>query len=233
MSDYLSEDEQAEAVKRWFRENALFLIGGLVLGIGGLFGWNQWQSQQKSSAEQASLLFEEMVGHVRALRVGEAEQLVELLQRDHRSSPYVDQARLLAARLHLERNMPEQSVPYLQAVVDGRGPPELRLIARLRLARLLLFQEEADRALEVLSVSDPGVFAARFHQVRGDAQVLRGDAAAARREYELALGADQDGLLDRNFVQAKLDQLRVASPDERVGTEPLPPAGGLQLQAPL
>lgn len=225
MSDLLTDNEQAEAVKGWLRENALFLVGGLVLGIGGLFGWNQWQGMQQGQAEQASALYDRLLVQAGQQRIAEAEEALRQLERDFARSGYTDQARLAIAGMHMERNMPEQAAAHLQAVLDGRADSGLKHVARLRLARVRLYQEQPEAALALLSVSDTGEFTARYHEVRGDAHAEAGDLDQARREYEQALATDQRGLVDRGYIQAKLADIRVAGPDELVLAEPAPVPG--------
>lgn len=225
MSDLLTDDEQAEAVKGWLRENALFLVGGLVLGIGGLFGWNQWQGLQQSQAEQASAIYDRLLLQASQQRIAEAEEALRELESGFSRTGYVDQSRLAIAGMHMERNMPEQAAAYLQAVLDGRASSALQHVARLRLARVRLYQEQPDAALALLAVTDTGEFTARYHEVRGDAQAEAGNLEEARREYEQALAIDQRGLVDRSYVQAKLADIRVAGPDERVLAEPAPLPG--------
>lgn len=225
MSDFLTDDEQAEAVKGWLRENALFLLGGLVLGIGGLFGWNQWQGMQEGQAEQASAIYDRLLLQASQQRIAEAEEALRELERDFSRTGYADQARLAIAGMHMERTMPEQAVVHLQAVLEGGASSGLQHVARLRLARVRLYQEQPDAALALLAVADTGEFTARYHEVRGDAHAEAGSLDEARREYEQALATDQRGFIDRGYVQAKLADIRVAGPDELVLAEPAPVPG--------
>jgi predicted negative regulator of RcsB-dependent stress response len=225
VSDYLTDDEQAEAVKRWLRENALALVGGLVLGLGGLFGWNQWQGIQQGQAEQASAIYDRLLVQASLQRIAEAEEALLQLERDFARTGYPDQARLAIAGMHMERNMPAQASAHLEAVLAGRASSSLKHVARLRLARVLLYQEQPEAALALLAVSDTGEFTARYHEVRGDAHAEAGNLEQARREYEQALATDQRGLVDRGYVQAKLADIRVAGPDELVLAEPVPLPG--------
>ena len=48
VDEYLTDEQQAEVVKRWLRQNGLFMVLGVVLGLGGLFGWNSWQDRQEA-----------------------------------------------------------------------------------------------------------------------------------------------------------------------------------------
>ena len=81
------------------------------------------------------------------------------------------------------------------------------MIARLRLARVLSYREKYDDALKTLKVDKPGKFAGRVNEVRGDIEAARGNVEEARKAYLEAMVADGSELLDRNFVQMKLNDL--------------------------
>ena len=210
--ELLTDQQQADKVKGWLRENGLFLVAGVVLGLGALFGWNQWHRYQERQAEEASAVYETFLQAVRANRLDRAEEGMTTLAADFRASPYTDQGRLIMARLYLDQSKTDKSAEYLQQVVSTGVSPEFRSIARLRLARVLVVQEKYDEALKALA--DPGAkaFAPAFHDVRGDVYYAMGKPAEARSEYEQALNGDVAAtVLDRTFVQAKLDDLGGAS----------------------
>ena len=81
------------------------------------------------------------------------------------------------------------------------------MVARLRLARVLAYREKYDDALKTLKVDKPGKFAGRLNEVRGDVEAARGNVEEARKAYLEAMVADGSELLDRNFVQMKLNDL--------------------------
>ena len=208
MEDLLTDQQKAEKVKSWVRQNGLSIVAGLGLGIGGLFGWNQWQGYSERQAEEASALYETFMQSVRASQLEQAESGLAALAADYGSSPYMDQGRLAMARLYLDQGKPEPAAEMLRKVVSTTALPEIRHIARLRLARVLLYQEKYDEALKTLA--DPGsdAFSPAFHDVRGDVYYAMGKLAEARSEYEQALNSDISArLIERNYVQAKLDDL--------------------------
>lgn len=55
MEIYENENDQVEAVKRFFAENGKALAVGVILGVGALIGWRYWNSHQVDSARSASL----------------------------------------------------------------------------------------------------------------------------------------------------------------------------------
>lgn len=207
MDEQLTDEQQAEKVFRWVRENGWYLVGGLVLGLGALFGWRQWEARNLAQSEAASALYAELLTAIRVDRSTRAEEIAAELARDFGSSPYTDQARLALAHLQLERGKLEEAVTQLREAMAQANSAGIAHIARLRLARVLLHQEKAEEALQLLQVPERSVFAARYHDVRGDALYALGRLDEARKEYEAALQGAGDGVIDQAFVQAKHDEL--------------------------
>ena len=42
MSEYQTDEEKVEAIRKWWRENGTAVVAGLVLGLAGLIGWQYW-----------------------------------------------------------------------------------------------------------------------------------------------------------------------------------------------
>jgi len=219
VDEYLSEKEQIQVIKTWWKENGTFVIAGLVLGIGGLAGWNYWKSYKMTRAEAAGAVYESLVSAVDGRDPGAAAADLETLQSDYGATPYLDQGRLMMARLLVDQGDFQGAAQQLDAVITSTADPELERVARIRLARVLLASGEDGRALEVLDLARAGAFAARFHEVRGDVLASRGEAQAASEEYEQALEDPAEGVIDRQAVRLKMDSLGVA-PGEDAGKAP-------------
>ena len=219
MDEQLTDEQQAEVVRKWLRENGAYLLGGLVLGLGGLFGLNQWRGYETAQAEQASAVYENVLGALQTDRVSRANEYMMILEETYANSPYLDQARLLISRSHLDRNEFDVAASYLAQIMTDSNSAEMAHIARLRLARIRLHQQQFDVALEILEDMDSdSAFASRYHEVRGDVYIAMNRQNEARSEYRAALGeAEQPTIVDRIYVQAKLDDLgsdTVSEPDD-------------------
>jgi predicted negative regulator of RcsB-dependent stress response len=208
--DDLSEREQIERIRQWWRENGWYIVGGVVLGALLITGWNRYQAYQEGRAEQAAALYQNLADAVAANNQGTAADLLATLRSEHGASPYATQGGLLMARLHLRQNDAQGAARTLREVMSSARDPDMALVARLRLARVLAYQEAYQEALDVLAVSEPGQFAARFSEVRGDVYVALGNEEAARDAYVQALIGQGSELVDRNFLQMKLNDLAVA-----------------------
>lgn len=50
MELYNNENDQVDALKRFFAENGKALAVGVILGVGALVGWRYWTSHQLDTA---------------------------------------------------------------------------------------------------------------------------------------------------------------------------------------
>jgi predicted negative regulator of RcsB-dependent stress response len=102
LDDYLSEAEQWEWLKGQIREYGLWILGGVLLGAAGIGAWFAWQSHTNNLGMAASAQYEELRRAFGGPDRGAAMVKLGELERDHPSSPYVDQARLIAARAFID-----------------------------------------------------------------------------------------------------------------------------------
>jgi predicted negative regulator of RcsB-dependent stress response len=204
--EYLTDDEQLEAVKRAFSEYAPWILGGVVLGVGGWFGIGYYRSHQNALAMQASDQFTQMAA---ALQMNDGEKSLQIANgiiKNYPKSPYADQAQLTIARIDVEKSKPADAIAPLTEVMNNSKDAELKQIARLRLARILIDQGKPDDAIKTLAQGTPGNFAGRYHEVHGDALYAKKDIPGAIAEYKEALGTT-DGGADAALLQLKLEDL--------------------------
>ncbi len=222
----MSEDDQWEALKRWLKENGAWIVGGVVLGVGGLFGWRWWDAHVTERAEQASAQYSQMQTAVESSDMTTAQELAAGLHDDFNGTPYAEQAALLLVRRYVEQGEFDRAAEGLRALVDDSDDPYLREVARVRLARVELAQNKPDAALATLEVKAPGAFSAVFSEVRGDALLAKGDRAAARDAYRVALLEAGASGLDTAQLQLKLNDLAappVVAPAEAPAEQTTPP----------
>jgi predicted negative regulator of RcsB-dependent stress response len=205
--EYLTDDEQLEAVKRFTREYAPVLIIGALIGAGALFGWRYYQTYQTQQGLKAAAQFAELSALAQGSDVAKSRQVADQLIQDYPSSPYADQAKLVLARIDVDAGQDANAIAPLTAVMNDSKDTELRQIARLRLARVLIDQGKPDDAIKLLSEANPGSFAGRYHEVHADALYAKKDTAAAITEYKAALDAADAGGVDAAMVEMKLADL--------------------------
>lgn len=223
MDEFMSESEQWEFVKRWMRENAIWIVGGVVLGLAALAGWRFWQERVERLAHEASGRYEQALDAFGRNDRTRGFALVEELRRDYGTSPYSDQADLLAARVHVDAGEFDKAAASLERVMDTSRDAELALVARGRLARVQLEQGRPDEALALLKGSGGGAFAPQFEEIRGDALLARGDKAGALAAYRAARAGAAGGEIDPGLLELKINALEPAgAPTPTAAPAPAP-----------
>jgi len=219
VDEFLSEKEQLEQIREWWREYGWYLIGGVALGVLMLVGWNQYQGYEQRRVAEASALFDELAIAVRDQAVVRADELASELRTNYPSSAYTDQAGLLMASLKLDQQDADAALAELEHVIDSTSDTELGQIAELRRIRLLIHLSRYDAALAAIDAVEAGRFGGRLAELRGDIYLAQGDAEAARAAYLEAFNAEFTDVLDRNLLQMKIDDLPVATADAAPPTE--------------
>jgi len=204
--EYLTDDEQLEHVKRLFTEYAPWILGGVVIGVGGWFGVQYYRSHQNVLAMQAADQFKQMTAALQMNDAPKSQQIADALIKNFPSSPYADQAQLTIARIDVETGKSADAIAPLTQVMNNSKDTELKQIARLRLARVLIDQGKPDDAIKTLADGTPGSFAGRYHEVHGDALYAKKDVPGAVAEYNQAL-ASGDGGADAALLQLKVADL--------------------------
>ena len=93
--EFLTEEQEAEKARQWVRENGLYIVAGVVLGLGGLFGWQAWEDDRLQTAGDASIVWEQLRAAADGQRYNEVDETLDILETEFAATPYVDQARLL------------------------------------------------------------------------------------------------------------------------------------------
>ena len=206
MSDY-SEAEQMERAKSWLKMNAIWIIAGIAIGAGGLGGWRWYQERRNTQAETASARYEELVDAFSRRDNVRGTTLLEELNRDYAWTPYASLGTLIAARVQVEANELDKAAAGLKSVMDNAKDDELKMVARLRLARVQSALGKHDEALATLKVDNPGEFAPRLADTRGDVLLAKGDRDGALREYLAARTSENDGRVDVDLLDLKIRDL--------------------------
>ena len=198
-----TDQETIEQIKRWWKENSLAIIVGLVLGLGAVLGWRFWDGHKERTAIQASDIYHSLqVAAVRQPDLAKAQ--AELLIADYRRTPYAMLAHLELAALAVRDDDLERAAEHLETVMLNSRHAEQQALARLRLAQVSLAKQNPQRTLEILSADLPAGFASLADELRGDAHRLLGDLPAARAAYERAI-TSAAGVSD--YLQMKHDAL--------------------------
>jgi len=206
---YETEEQQVEALKKWWKENGKSIVGGVVIGLAAVFGWQQWNVYQDRVGAQASNAFDQLTLSVEQGDDDAAAKQAEILHQEFGSTPYDAFTYLLEARLAYERKDAAAARTALENAIANAPDESLETIAVLRLARLELDAGNADGAAAILDRHRaPDAFAGEYAAVRGDIARAKGDLEAARAFYQEAIEREAG---NTDLVQLKLENLPPAS----------------------
>lgn len=205
MSIYETDEEKAEAIKKWWKENGVSVAAGVAIGLGAIFGWRAWVDYQDSVGQQASAAFERLLVSADTGDTQSALAQSKLLGEEFASTAYATLASLVQARIELEAgNLADARTALEQAIADSPDSGIGR-IAALRLARVLIAEGNLETASNLVTeFDDGGSFAGAFAAIRGDIAKTQGRTADARAAYEQAIAG---GAPNPTQLRLKLDNL--------------------------
>ncbi|MEN8180124.1 MAG: tetratricopeptide repeat protein [Pseudomonadota bacterium] len=208
MSVYQTEEEQVEAIKKWWKENGTSVVAGLVIGLGAVFGWQGWNSYQDRIGKEASVSFSQLMNAVNNNDLEAAGNQAELLRVEYESTSYAVMAAMTQARLKLEQGDSAAARSQLEWAMQNSPNTSLKQLVQLNLVRVLLNDGDLDGAMKLADVSDGG-FAGEFAELRGDIALAKQDKTSAHDAYSMALSLN---VANSDQVQMKLDDLAIANP---------------------
>jgi len=201
---YTSENEQVEALQRWWQKNGRSALIGIAIAIALVLGWRSWQEHRAVRAAEASALYQQVLEQQDAaavLKTGSA--LVE----NYGDTAYASLASLAMASAAMQQNDSDAAASHLRAAMDSAKIPGIRQAAAVRLARVLLSQNKAQEALVVLDGTEPAGLRGAFEEVRGDIQLALGNKDVARQAYQNALAEYAGVAAKQDVLRLKLDDL--------------------------
>ena len=222
MDDLLSEKEQIEQIRSWWTVYGGYVILGVAAGALMLFGINYYQNSKLQSQLDASSLYQELTDYVVDGDLDDAEIVAGRLHAEFSDTPYSAQAKLAIARLYMDKNRDQDAADALQELLAGSSGTELKHVARLRLAKILLYQDKAQEVVDLLEGQENTAFAAVYGEVLGDAYSALDRIADAQAAYQQVLMDPQaQGTVDQRLVQWKaLDLPEIKTDEPAASTDP-------------
>lgn len=204
MEQFATEEQQVEAIKRFWKEHGTAIIVGALLGLGGLYGWRAYSEAQIESKEAASVAYQDAV---ETFGTEGSDAKVEAFIEENKESGYASIASLLAAKQAVIAGDLDSAASHLNSVVTFAENEELKALASLRLARVQIEMNQLDAALSTLSNVTNNAFSSEVSELKGDVFLKQNKFDDARLAYSSALENNANNPL----LQMKLDNLSVAA----------------------
>ncbi len=205
MAEYETEEQQVEALKEWWKQNGIAVIGGAVLGISALVGWRGWNWYQENQATEASDVFAVVQEAVSKNDTVALLEQVNILRNQYSSTPYAPLAVLHQAKAQMDKGDSAAAEESLRWALSNSNQETVKNIARLRLARVLLADNKIDEAQAMVNAGTSDAYASLANEIRGDIFVAKGEIDQAKKAYDEAmLTANGSGV---EYLQLKRSDL--------------------------
>ena len=212
----LEEQEKIDEIKTWWKQYGNRLINLLLAIVLVAAAWQAWNWYQRRQSGEASIIYSVLQQAAQAKDVARINATSGELLEKFPNSSYAPLGALISAKAMLEAGDAKAAKLQL-AWVSTHGKDEVRDLARLRLAAILLDEKAYDEALKSLDGSVSAGFEARFADTRGDVLLAQGKKTEAISAYQAALtrlteqeksANDQGGSANsvfREVIQLKID----------------------------
>ncbi len=207
----LDEQEKLGDLKAWWSRYGNYVTGAITvvaLIIAANQGWKYYTGKQAAEASGLYFALSDAAGKNDAAKVKDANaQLIEKFA----GTGYAPRGALLAAKSAFDAGDLATAKTQLEWVVANSKEDELKAVARLRLAAVLLDQKQFDAALAALDGKTSDAFAGLFLDMKGDIFNVQGKAADAKTAYEAALPKLDSKGSQKQYTQLKLDAVSAAA----------------------
>jgi len=206
MTELKTDDELAEEIKQWWKENGRSVIVGIALGLSAIAGWRSWNNHQEQQALQASDQYQAVLTAIKKDDQGQIAPLLSDIQKQFPKSPYSSFASMEMAKALVVKGETAAAQKQLKWALAHISVPQTKTLIQIRLAKLLINDKKLDEAMQL--IKDISLESGEVLMIKGDIALLKGDPAAARAQY---MSAKEKGVADQNFLQMKIDDLTPAS----------------------
>lgn len=205
MEVYQTEEQQVEAIKKFWQNNKNIIFATIILFAIGYFSVKYYQHHREVIAENASFKHTKMLGAFNDKDFDSAERLANDIMSNYKNTPYSGLAALKLAKNYMDNDEHDKAKQKLVWIVDNKSKGPVYHIAITRLARIYRSSGDLDKALELLD-KNPNGFKALFDEIRGDIYLDKKDYANARKFYQQALdSAPKTGATP--WLQLKLEDI--------------------------
>lgn len=206
MREDLEQQEQLDAIKGFWSENKRWivpLISLLLIAAAAFNGWNWWQNRQAVNAAQALVAME---GALAEQSLEKARAAYKALANDYGGSTQAALGGLQMAKALVAAGELAEARTVLAQVAD-KAAEEFAWMARIRMAGVMLDENNAKGALEALTGKPPKAFVALVDDRKGDAHAALGNKEEARSAWRAAADGLPAQSPSRELILRKLQTI--------------------------
>lgn len=187
MNVYMTEEEQVEQLKKWWSQYGNLVLTIILAIILCFQGYRWYDNKQLETKEQASVAFNSLMDVVSKGDKSGIQAKANFIKDTYPATVYASSASLILAKQYVDAKQYPKAKQALQWVITDGASSRLKQLARLRLARIELFEKHYQQALAQLAKIEDSVFKALVFEARGDVYLAQGNKQEANAQYQLAL----------------------------------------------
>lgn len=204
MSDYLSDKEQVEMVKKWWNDYGKALLLAVIVGLFIGFLWRTWGGYEAKQAVKASAIYQLLLEADEKNQFTNAQGYAQTLVQHYERTPYAAMANFVWAKEAVSQKDYATAYEKLQWIIKNSHVKSYRHLAMIRAAGVLLEQKKFQVALDLLSAIKESEFQPMIDSVKGDAYMGLGKIKEAQAAYSTANQGMQAVGVSDPILQMKL-----------------------------
>ena len=189
-----TEEENTEFLSSlWDKYKYLILLSLVLLGA-GIFGWESWSQNRLNNLQDSADMYESFINSLNDDDLDQKE-LADQIIKKYPKTLYADLVTFHLAKISVEDEELNKAEDYLAWILQrhsskwGSTFDPIEATARLRLARVLIANDNSNKALEIINESEN--MNSSLYEVKGDAEEKLGLSTEAKLSYLKALESNQ------------------------------------------
>jgi predicted negative regulator of RcsB-dependent stress response len=207
MSVYMTEDEQLEEIKKWWKRYGNLVTIALSVVFLCIAGYRYYNWHQEKVTQQASNAYESMMVALSNHNVKSVRSYANELINGYSKTVYADVAHMTLAKVYIEKNKLDQAKSELQIVASNSRMLPLKQIAKIRIARILAAGKDYTNALSELSSVEDTTYMPVINELKGDIYGATGQYQEAINAYRLAITEVKNNGMGNLFLEMKTNEL--------------------------
>ncbi|WP_131783032.1 YfgM family protein [Legionella gresilensis] len=207
MSVYMTEEEQLEAIKKWWHKYSTLITIVLSLLLLSLSGYKYWHWHKEKVITEASNAYEHLMIAFSNQDDKNVKTYANQLIKEYSNTVYAHAARLTLAKLYVAKENFNKASQLLDYVANHCPVKPLKDVARIRIARVYTAQKSYDKALAELGKVDDLAYIPIVNELKGDIYTETGQYQQAINFYKKAISEVRTQGMGNLYLEMKTNEL--------------------------
>ena len=203
----MSDSDEVQMFRNWMKEYGYYILFSILAFLIVNFGWRYWKQYKEYKLGQATVMYDQVLQSFDKEKNEELKLFGEKLIKNHPKTIYASLASLTLAKHYVDSGDLKSAQENFEFVIKEAPSKEVKELARVRVARILIALKDPQKALDTLANSqDDGFYASTVNEVRGDALLKLGKNEEAEKAYSLAKSLNTDVSSQPPLLKMKMQQ---------------------------